>query len=132
MARVSALVQAELGKILDQRVRDPDIPPFVTVHSVRVASDLRVADVNVTFLESDPERVERAMAALNRSSGFIRRELGREVRIKYLPALRFHYTTATQDAMRLDEVLRRARGEEREAQPPEPGDREDVREEEEE
>lgn len=106
MERVSSLVKAELSKIIDQKLRNPKIPTFVTVHSVKVAKDLRVADVYVTFLEDeDKESIAEAVAELNNASGFIRRELGRAIRLKYLPALRFHYTPATHDALHLQTLL---------------------------
>lgn len=106
MERVSSLVKAELSKIIDQSLRNPKIPTFVTVHSVKVAKDLRVADVYVTFLEDEDEKsIAEAVAELNKAAGFIRRELGRAIRLKYLPALRFHYTPATHDALHLQTLL---------------------------
>ncbi len=105
--RVAELIKEEIGEILDRLVRDPAIPEMVTVHSVRISKDLRVADVNVTFLDDeDPKRVQRAMAALGEAAGFIRAELGRRVRIKYLPELRFHYNPSTRYALGLDRLFK--------------------------
>jgi ribosome-binding factor A len=82
------------------------VPEFVTVHSVRVAKDLRVADVYVTFLDDEDAAARaEAVAALNRSAGFIRGELGRAVRLKYLPALKFHYNPSTHYAADLERIF---------------------------
>ena len=103
MKRVSEAVKSALARIIDQKLNNPKIPPFVTVLAVKVAKDLRVAEVNVTFLEDLGEEETRvAMEELRKASGFIRRELGREIRLKYLPELRFHYNPSTAYAAELE------------------------------
>jgi ribosome-binding factor A len=103
MKRVSESVKSALARIIDQKLNNPKIPPFVTVLSVKVAKDLRVAEVNVTFLEDQGEdETQAAMEELRKAAGFIRRELGREVRMKYLPELRFHYNPSTAYATELE------------------------------
>lgn len=106
MKRVSESVKAKLGEILDQRLTNPKIPPFVTVHSVRVAKDLRTAEVYVTFLQDNKqEEIEEAIKELNKAAGFIRSELSRRVVLKYLPQLNFHYNPSTRYAAQLEEIF---------------------------
>lgn len=100
VARVSELIKTEIGDIIDQKLTDPEVPPFVTIHSVKVSKDLRVADVSVTFLrDDDEETIAAAMKALGRAKGFIRSELARRVRLRYLPDLKFHYNPSTRYAI---------------------------------
>lgn len=116
MARVTELVKEQLGRIIDRKVQNPAIPPFVTIHSVKVGRDLRSADIFVTFLQDEEsETVEMAVAELNRASGFIRRELSRSVKLKHTPSLKFHYTGSTRRAADLEKLLTRG-----EAAPTEP------------
>lgn len=104
--RVAAQIKAEIGRIIDQKLKDPRVPELVTIHSVRLAKDLRVADVYFTFLNDDERAArEEAESALNQSSGFIRGELGRAIRLKYLPALRFHYNPSTHYAADLEKLF---------------------------
>lgn len=104
--RVAAQIKAEIGLIIDQKVTDPRVPPFVTIHSVRLARDLRVADVYFTFLNDDEEKERKeATEALNQSAGFIRSELGRAIRLKYLPVLKFHYNPSTHYAADLERLF---------------------------
>lgn len=106
MKRVSESVKAKLGEILDQRLTNPKIPPFVTVHSVKVAKDLRTAEVYVTFLQDNKqEEIEEAIKELNKAAGFIRSELSRRVVLKYLPQLNFHYNPSTRYAAQLEEIF---------------------------
>lgn len=110
MARVSAQIQNQLSKIIDQRLNNPKIPPFITVHSVKVSNDLRTAEVNFTLLEDeDAERVAEVAAELNKAAGFLRTELGRAIRLKYLPALKFHYNPSTHYALGLEEIFNEGR-----------------------
>lgn len=106
--RVSGLIKQELGEIIDQRLQNPLVPDFVTVHTVKVAKDLSFADVYVTFLSvEEPEAIEAATRELQKAAGFLRAELGRRIQIKYLPQLRFHYTDATRYAARIEQILQK-------------------------
>lgn len=104
--RVAAQIKAEIGRIIDQKLKDPRVPPLVTIHSVRLARDLGVADVYFTFLNDDERDAQQeAEQGLNQSSGYIRGELGRVVRLKYLPVLRFHYNPSTHYAADLEKLF---------------------------
>lgn len=106
LERVAAQIKSEISRIIDQKLNDPRVPPFITLHSVRLARDLRVADVYFTFLNDDDSGVTAEVEdALNQSSGFIRGELGRAVRLKYLPVLKFHYNPSTHYAADLERLF---------------------------
>lgn len=118
MKRVSGMIQDNLAEIIDQRLENPLIPPFVTVHSVKVSKDLRKAEVNVTFLQDEDEStIETAMTELKNAARFIRGELGRRITLKYLPELRFHYNPSTHYAADLDKLFHRIEDEDRKSMP---------------
>ena len=102
-------VSEEFREILAEEIlklKDPRVG-FVTVTGVRVTADLRLARVSYTSLGD--ERARRATAAALRSArGHLRRVIGRQVRMKVLPDLRFEEdeTGATDD--RIEELLREA------------------------
>lgn len=107
LARVAELVKESLGEILDREISDPRIPPFVTVHSVKISRDLRSAQVFVTLMEDeDKAAVEEAVEALNESAGYVRTLLGQRVQLRYLPRLHFHYNPSTKYALGLEKVFR--------------------------
>lgn len=91
------------------RLKDPRVG-FVTVTAVEVTPDLRRAVVYYTVLGEERER--RATAAALRSAGpHLRGELGRQVRLKFLPELEFREDEGPARARRVEDLLRRARGE---------------------
>jgi ribosome-binding factor A len=102
-------VSEEFREILAEEIlklKDPRVG-FVPVTGVRVTRDLRLARVSYTSLGD--ERARRATAAALRSArGHLRRVIGRQVRMKVLPDLRFEEdeTGATDD--RIEELLREA------------------------
>ena len=102
-------VSEEFREILAEEIlklKDPRVG-FVTVTGVRVTPDLRLARVSYTSFGD--ERARRATAAALRSArGHLRKVIGRQVRMKVLPDLRFEEdeTGATDD--RIEELLREA------------------------
>lgn len=76
----------------------------ITLTSIRVTDDLRLARVNFVPLggEGDSEQIA---AGLEAARGFIRREIGRRVRLKYVPELRFHLDEALAESFRVADLI---------------------------
>ena len=87
--RVADTILRELSDIIQRRVKDPRLVG-VTITSTRVSRDYQYADINIYRLGGDPESLREAMEGLSSAKGFIRRELGSRLRIRYTPELRFH------------------------------------------
>jgi ribosome-binding factor A len=100
---VQKLARTVLGEAI-QDLKDPRVG-FTTVTAVRISADLRHARVLVSVLGSDEERAA-TMAGLASATPHLRAELGRQIRLKYLPELRFELDSATDWAERLEELLR--------------------------
>jgi ribosome-binding factor A len=103
-ARVGERIREELSLLLMRRVNDPGLSP-VTVTEVSVTPDLRIAHVNYSALVAKEERPAVAKA-LRRSSGFLRRELGHLLGLRYAPELQFHYDDSFDRGARIDAILR--------------------------
>lgn len=103
-ARVSERIREELSSLLLRKVNDPGLAP-VTVTEVSVTKDLRIAHVNYSALVAKEERPAVAKA-LRRSSGFLRRELGHLLGLRYAPELQFHYDDSFDRGARIDAILR--------------------------
>lgn len=103
-ARVSEKIREELSFLLLRKVNDPGLAP-VTVTEVSVTKDLRIAHVNYSALVAKEERPAVAKA-LRRSSGFLRRELGHLLGLRYAPELQFHYDDSFDRGARIDAILR--------------------------
>lgn len=86
-----------------QKLKDPRIG-FVTVTGVKVSHDLHVAWVYFTAY-GDEKAQAGSRAALRSAATHLRRELGRQVRMKYTPELRFELDTSIATGERIDHVL---------------------------
>ncbi|OIP33911.1 MAG: ribosome-binding factor A [Deltaproteobacteria bacterium CG2_30_66_27] len=103
-ARVGEKIREELSLLLMRKVNDPGLAP-VTVTEVSVTKDLRIAHVNYSALVAPEERPAVAKA-LRRSSGFLRRELGHLLGLRYAPELQFHYDDSFDRGARIEAILR--------------------------
>ena len=103
-ARVGERIREELSLLLLRKVNDPGVAS-VTVTEVSVTNDLRIAHVNYSALVPPEERPAVAKA-LRRSSGFLRRELGHLLGLRYAPELQFHYDDSFDRGARIDAILR--------------------------
>ena len=110
--RVSDQIRMEIADILMRRVKDPRVG-FVTVTAVDVTADLRQAWVYVTVLQGGTQETE-TLGALSRAEGFIRGELGRRLKLRYVPNLKFVKDTSIDRVTRvlnlLDEVRSKQAG----------------------
>jgi ribosome-binding factor A len=101
--RVGDQIRLEVADILRRRLKDPRLG-FVTLTSVDLTPDLRQAWVYVTVLE-EGEKGTEAMATLSRAAGFIRGELARRVKLRYVPELTFVRDTSVDQVRRVMDLL---------------------------
>ena len=101
--RVGQMLQEEISRLLISGLHDPRIG-FVTITEVRVSGDLRHARVFISAYTEKEER-EASIAGLNAATGFIKRELGQVLRLKFVPDLEFVLDETLDGAQRLEQVL---------------------------
>jgi ribosome-binding factor A len=101
--RVGDQIRMEIADILMRRVKDPRVG-FVTVTAVDVTADLKQAWVYVTVLQQGAQEAE-TLDALSRAEGFIRGELGRRLKLRYVPALKFVKDTSVDRVERVMNLL---------------------------
>jgi len=102
--KVAELVQAEIGKILLRKLKDPRLG-FLTITGVKMSPDLKHARVYFSTI-GDEERVETALAGLRSAAGVIRGEIGRTLDLKYTPALVFHFDESLAFGAHIESRLR--------------------------
>ncbi|NLN41297.1 MAG: 30S ribosome-binding factor RbfA [Clostridiales bacterium] len=91
--RISEEIKKEISRIIREDVKDPRISPMVSILRVDVARDLRYAKVYVSVLGNEEEKTS-TIEGLTRAAGFIRKELGRILTIRYIPELSFVLDTS--------------------------------------
>ena len=89
--RMADRIREILSSLLLIEVTDPALQG-VTVLEVRLDQELEYANVYVNAL-GDESRQSEVMAGLRRANGFLRREVGKRVKLRRTPALRFYWDT---------------------------------------
>jgi ribosome-binding factor A len=104
LARVEEAIREVIGDALAGEIKDPRVG-FVTVTDVRISPDLRHAHVHVSVL-GDERRRESSIEGLQSAHGFLQRRIAGQLRLKRTPTLQFHYDATTDNAMRIERLLR--------------------------
>jgi ribosome-binding factor A len=101
--RVSHLLKEEVSDIIMNRVKDPRLG-FLTVTDVDVTDDLKMARIYISILKE--EERQATLDILNSAKPFIRSELGKRVRMKFIPSIEFRLDTSIQYGARIDRLLK--------------------------
>jgi len=88
--RVNNLIRQEISELLQRQVKDPRLGTFVAVTEVVTSLDLRHAKVFVSCISSKEEKQE-TLSALAGASRFFRKELAKNLRLRRIPELSFHW-----------------------------------------
>jgi ribosome-binding factor A len=100
--RVNALLRREISDLIQHQAKDPRLDTFVTVTQVETSPDLKFAKVFVSSIQGKQES-EKMLEALAAASGFLRRELSRTIRMRYIPDLTFIWDDSIEHG---DHILR--------------------------
>src|SRR6185369_4521860 len=90
------------GEIKDPRVRDVGL---ITITHVRVTGDLREAHAAFIVHDADEPTLEKVLHGLNSAAGYLRRLVGRELRLKSTPTLIFEIDRVFEQEAKIDRLL---------------------------
>ena len=101
--QLDVLLRQEIAEIVNREVGDPRIG-FVTITEVETSPDLRHAQVWVSVIGQPAER-DATVAALGRAMPFVRRELGRRLRLRRIPDLHVRLDDTAERGTRVLQLL---------------------------
>lgn len=101
--RVGDVIRETLAEVVRREITDPRVG-FVTFTEVRMAQDLRTATVFTGVIGDDDAR-RGAIDALNHAAPYLQRAIGRKVRLRYTPQLRFVFDEAGERGQRIEALL---------------------------
>lgn len=101
--KVQELMKQEVSEIVLRELKDPRIG-FVTVTEVKCTADLREAKIYVSVMGSD-DQVKNTLAGLKSSMGFIRREIGRRIRLRFTPEISLALDKSLDYSAHIQELL---------------------------
>ncbi|KTD46730.1 ribosome-binding factor A [Legionella rubrilucens] len=100
--RVAEMLQRKLSQIIQQEIKDPRLPSFVTISGVKVSGDLSHAKVYFTVLGDENKQ---AAAILNTAASYLRTALARTIKLRTVPQLHFVYDESIEYGRRLSKLI---------------------------
>ncbi|MBR6014147.1 MAG: 30S ribosome-binding factor RbfA [Selenomonadaceae bacterium] len=101
--KLQELIKQEVGKMFLKEIKDPRIG-FVTVTEVEMSSDLHEAKIFVSIM-GDEEKIKETFKGLKSALGFIRREIGKRIRMRYIPKIFFALDTSLNYSEHIQKIL---------------------------
>jgi len=105
--RLAEEIREQVARMIASDLKDPRLG-FITVTRVELAQDLGHVRVHVGVLGGEAER-KKSLAALQQASGFVRRELGKRLRIRHTPEVDFRYDKGLDATDRVARLLEEER-----------------------
>jgi ribosome-binding factor A len=102
--RLGELILAEVSDLVVREIKDPRIG-FVTFTRVQLSDDLRFTKIFASILGSEEEKA-RTLQGLSSATGYIRRHLGRVLRLRYTPELTFLADESLAQGAKIAQLLR--------------------------
>ena len=106
--KLQELIKQEMSKMLLTDLKDPRIG-FVTVTDVEMTGDLQEAKIYVSVMGGD-EQVKSSLEGLNSALGFVRREIGQRVRLRFTPEISFALDTSLDYGDHIQKLLLQVEG----------------------
>lgn len=101
--RVAELIMTEMSDIIFKQVKDPRVHA-VTITSVKVTDDLRNAKIYFVEMGKDDCSPE-IKAGLSKATGFVRRELGKRLQLRFIPEIMFVHDKSFGYGSKIDKLL---------------------------
>ncbi len=103
--RLSGVLHREIGTVIAEQLRDPRIPPIVTVTKVKLGQDNRNATVYVSIM-GEKEVREEGLTALNNAAPYIQRTVAAGLSIKQFPRLYFKIDNSIEHSQHINNLLK--------------------------
>jgi len=106
--RVGDLILEVVAERLRKEIRDPRVHA-VALTGIKVSKDLRQARLFFNLLGGGQEGRDKALAGLKSASGLIRSKLGKQLNLRFVPAIEFTYDESEDEAQRIDALLKQVK-----------------------
>ncbi len=101
--KVADRIKKLVSVVVDRKVKDPD-KGFITITHVKISRDLQIASVYFTVL-GDEKQKQKSLEALNRAKNFIRSEIAAQLKMRFIPELRFFVDDSLEYAQKIEKIL---------------------------
>ncbi|MDR5658219.1 30S ribosome-binding factor RbfA [Serpentinicella sp. ANB-PHB4] len=102
--RLNEEIKKSVSLIIRNSLKDPRISSMTSITSVEATRDLRYATIYISILGTEREKRE-TLDGLKKSAGFVRREIGKHIKIRYVPEIIFKLDESIQKGMAMQELI---------------------------
>lgn len=102
--KVAEAIHEVVSGLLVKGVKDPRVG-FVTITGVKVSDDLHLATIYFSVIGTDTDR-KGTEAGLNSARGYLRRELGKALTMRYVPDIVFRYDESVEYGSNIEKILK--------------------------
>lgn len=102
--RISEEVRKVVSELLFNGIKDPRISSMTTVTKVEVTRDLSFANIYISVLGNEVEK-ESSIAGLESAKGFIRKEIGSRIDLRYVPLPIFHLDESIEKGIYMSKLI---------------------------
>lgn len=102
--RISEEMKKEISGIIQNELKDPRLPQMISVISADVTKDLRYAKVYISVLGSEEDK-KNALHGLKSAAGFIRREIGHRMQLRYAPEILFELDNSIERGVYMSKLI---------------------------
>ena len=102
--KVAEAIHQEISKLLINGVKDPRVG-LINITGVKVTDDLRLATLYYSVIGMEVDRKD-AEAGLNSAKGFLRRDIGKILRMRLVPDLQFRYDVSIDYGNKIESILK--------------------------
>lgn len=106
VSRIAEEFKRELSHIIKNDIRDPRIAEFTSILSVDITKDLRYAKVYISVL-GDEKQSSDTISGLKSAAGFIRKEIGRRIKLKYTPEILFELDKSIERGIYITNLIKK-------------------------
>lgn len=102
--RIAEQIQRELADLIRLELKDPRVPPLVTITDVEVSPDQSHAKVFFTLM-GDERKIDETTSGLKSAAGFLRTQLGHRMKLRTIPQLDFRYDASVERGVKLSRLI---------------------------
>ena len=107
--RINEEVRREISNIIQNEIKDPRLTAMVSVTNVKVTKDLRYAKVFVSNFAKNDEEKNNSFVALKNASGYIRKEIGQRINLRYNPQIIFELDESINYGMHIEKLIQKVK-----------------------
>ena len=107
--RINEEVRREISNIIQNEIKDPRLTAMVSVTNVKVTKDLRYAKVFVSIFAKNDEEKNNSFVALKNASGYIRKEIGQRINLRYNPQIIFELDESINYGMHIEKLIQKVK-----------------------